>query len=96
MNYDIADNVPVDYSDLQTLIVCSVRYAAGRRSYIVRLIKDIIFTYSDYMSTSTLHNIEQEIKEVLEKQAGDQCDLDDWKLAVDHINTVLLRKEANL
>lgn len=92
---DNLDNVPVDFTDLQTLIVCSVRYAAGRRSYIVRLIKDIIFGYSDHMSTSTLHNIEQEIKETLEHKAGDQCDLDDWKLALEHINTVLLRKEAN-
>ena len=78
--------------DIEVLLVCSVRYAIGRRTYIVGEVCDIVRSQK-HLSEKCLNNIIKTIErakaeekilyihkphKTLLKPLGDDCDKQDW------------------
>lgn len=70
----------VNKSELETLLVCSVRYALGRRSYIVSDVCRIAGSYLPHISDQTLVVISRDIQSALSTGcAGDDVDHQSWE-----------------
>ena len=63
-----AAGVPLDH--LWTMIVSTVRYALGRRSYIVAETADIVRTYFPLFTVAQVEQLTKEIKEALKLAEG--------------------------
>ena len=71
-------------NDINTLIICSFRYALGRKTYVVQEIIDIIHRHYDDLNFSAKNLIVREIrKEIVCNNAGMTCDQRDWQLCHD-------------
>ena len=79
--------VPVDFNDFNTIIICAVRYAIGRRTYITNDISNIVECYINNLTASTLNNIKREIKNA--PSLGDDCDAVCWRSLLKTINETL-------
>ena len=65
--------------DLNTLILCSFRYALGRRSYIVQEISDLIVRYIDEIQPWVKEKIIKEVEDSFRrKELGMKCDIETW------------------
>ena len=66
--------------ELNTLLVCSFRYALGRMTYIVSEIVRIILRHKEELQPKTKKLMIREIKWALDhNQAGMQCDRQQWE-----------------
>lgn len=69
----------VDEKDLQILLVCSFRYALGRRTYMPSLVSEIIQEHVGALSKSDKIQILEDIRKAkATKTAGDSCDVETW------------------
>ena len=76
--------------DFEFMVLCSLRYTLGRRSYVVGWFKDIVAQYKTLLSTETLKLV---IKEVSEKDdLGMQQDIMCWGEVVDLCNREIQRR----
>jgi hypothetical protein len=55
-------NIDITDEDFGTIVNCAVRYALGRRTYIVSTVSDFITPLFPYLSSKTLWNIQKDIK----------------------------------
>lgn len=72
--------IQINEKELQTLIVCSVRYAVGRMSYVTTEIADMVKEYEPWLSEQTKRLIIEEINfEERVDNLGMSCDAWTWK-----------------
>lgn len=80
----------LNHAEAQALIICSFRYALGRRSYIVSEICDIIKKNMDNLEHETKKLMYTEIQDALSLgHAGDQVDSVDWEMLKDVLHESL-------
>jgi len=66
-------------SELQTLIIFSLRYALGRRTAAVTDCSLLIIKYWNKLDDWAKELIKKEIKEAVRRNlAGDECDVNEW------------------
>ena len=81
--------------DLDTLLVCSFRYALGRSTYIVHDVCEIIKTYSKLLSSNSLILIQREIMDAINRnQAGMRMDIEEWTVLTQEIGAYLENKHV--
>lgn len=69
----------IENCELETLLVCSFRYALGRRSYIVSDVAYLILVYKDVLHQNTKELITDEIRLAISSgEAGMDCDIVEW------------------
>jgi len=79
-------------ADACTVLVCSVRYAMGRRSYVVGEVIDVLKRYHRAMSREQFKRLRDEISEELRRSRvagihlGDKMDDDAWTDCVAWMN----------
>lgn len=88
----------VNSADMWTLLMCSVRYAMGRRSYMPSTVADLVRKHVDVLDDHNLLQIQKEVFEELARAErcgetlGDQVDHDGWKEFVAWIRRELVRR----
>lgn len=81
MNYEI------DGSDFACMIICSVRYATGRMTYVVHEVADIVRKHMKDLRDDTLIILDRDIRRELERgNYGMECDLRIWNGLLDEID----------
>ena len=79
--------------DLWTLIICGVRYAMRRRSYMPSLVCEIFRRHSEHLTGQQVRQIRDEVAEGLRVDAehpgymGSPCDVDEWRRLVAWIDS---------
>lgn len=73
-------------SDYETIILCAIRYALGRRTYIVSLVCGYVASQIDTLSAECLSLIVRDIKNQEPWGYGDECDKRDWVDLLSKIN----------
>jgi len=79
-------------SDFEFLLVASLRYGIGRRSYAVSLIADVVKQNIPYLSTPALQNYAREIKETTDY--GDEMDRITWFNLLYSLNEEIYNKRG--
>lgn len=89
---DLADD------NFGTMLVCAVRYAIGRRSYMPSLVCDFITPLLPYLRPNTLGCMERDIIEHGEYGFGygDRCDEVAWMRLYSKIRHVMTEREIEL
>jgi hypothetical protein len=78
--------------DLWTMLLCTIRYAMGRRSYITGLTRDLVKQYRKYLEPTELDQIKREVSKEVEqceqdgRTLGDPPDHKIWKQLVKDLN----------
>lgn len=68
------------HSVLSDLIICSFRYALGRKTYITSSISDLLIKCKSQLNEQDRKLIIREIEEAIRNdRAGMQCDVVSWK-----------------
>ena len=72
--------ISISNSDFETMLFCAVRYALGRKTYVVNSIVGTIHQQWTNITERTLEQIAREILEYKDthKVLGHQCDERDW------------------
>jgi hypothetical protein len=88
----VADGyVVVGRDDMWTFLLCTIRYAMGRRSYITGLVSDMYRTYREILTPDQRRQIAREVRRETEMQEqvgrtlGDKCDHAGWVALVAEI-----------
>lgn len=63
-------------TDFQTICICAVRYALGRRTYVTGIVADFVSNYIKSFDRNTLSVILRDIDEA--HDLGDTCDAESW------------------
>lgn len=63
----------------ETLIICSERYALGRRTYIVKTVTTYIEKNLSHLSDKALCCLERDIRKPFGNYYGDAIDEEEWK-----------------
>lgn len=85
-------HAPVSPDDLWTLILCTVRYAMGRQTYIVGLAADMVRRYGASLDQRQVAQIAREIRDALAfeerlgRQLGADMDHREWQRLADEID----------
>jgi len=67
-------------ADLADLLLCSFRYALGRRTYITSAMSEYLRTYWHCLPRYWQELVQREIREAIEGGcAGDACDEQSWR-----------------
>ena len=69
--------------DVGAVLICAVRYGLGRRTYITKLISDVIIPIVPQMNNKNLCVMERDIVEQERFGYGDECDKDEWMKLLD-------------
>lgn len=83
---------PVAPIDMWIMLIATVRYSLGRRSYMPSLSGELVARYSSYLTRDQLLQIASEIENELNlysrlgKTLGDPCDEETWRN-----NVILIR-----
>jgi hypothetical protein len=93
----------VTISDLNfwMMILSTLRYAMGRRSYITSLVPELVIQYQDVLEVQQLRQIQQEVVEELRKYnevgrtMGDKCDDDGWFKFVLDLGRIITNRAAS-
>lgn len=64
--------------DVGAVLICAVRYGLGRRTYITKLISDVIIPIVPEMNDKNLCVMERDIIEQERYGYGDDCDKSAW------------------
>ena len=76
----------LDDKELGTLLVCSVRYALGRRSYIVSDVCSIVKANRHRLAPLDRSVIIRDVREALvTSDAGDACDRRSWEELIESL-----------
>lgn len=65
-------------TDHELVLLCAVRYALGRRTYIVGLVCDFITSQIHTLSQACLNSLIKDIKDQERFGYGDECDEARW------------------
>lgn len=66
-------------ADIHCLMICSVRYAVGRKTYVVYEVAEIVKKNLPHLRDDTLLILDRDIRRELERgNYGMQCDLEIW------------------
>ena len=65
-------------TDYENILISAIRYALGRRTYIVKLTVDYVIPELDKLSDNCKKVIKKDIIEQSRLGLGDECDKDDW------------------
>lgn len=79
-------------SDYETIILCAVRYALGRRTYIVSLVCEYVASQIHTLSADCLSLIIRDIEDQEPWGYGDECDKRDWMNLLRKINVERSRR----
>lgn len=73
--------------DLDTLILCAVRYSIGRQTYMPSLVQRITLTHLEQVSPGTKVTLAREIDDHIRmyKHAGSEEDTKEWLLFKDKL-----------
>lgn len=88
------DAIPMS-DDLELMLSSAVRYALGRRTYIVSTTCNFITCCLDKLSERTLYVIKRDIEErrdMGDEYLGDECDRMNWINLLDRIQNRLLMR----
>ena len=92
-------NKTIELSDnLELMLNCAMRYAMGRRTYIVSTFCDYVKSIMKDLSLITLERMEQDFDDFAkyENSWGDECDRETWmRFKMDLDETIKKRKEQN-
>jgi len=80
----------ISNNDLRTLVVCAVRYALGRQTFMPSMIDEIVRRCMNRLEESTLSIIARDIDEELQMHAN-MCDAATWAKLRDDIRTQIKR-----
>lgn len=72
--------IEIDQDDFGTLCVCALRYCHGRRTYMPRLVQEIVSNHFENLRTKDLVVIRND--ETFQREIslwGDDCDKRDWE-----------------
>ncbi len=83
---------PLD-DDSCTILICAVRYAIGRRTYISAVVPPYVARYLEYMDDKSLYVLHRDIAEC--NDYGDDCDKASWMNLLDAINGEMNRRAKN-
>lgn len=62
--------------DFDLILICALRYALGRRTYITQVVADSIITQIPNLGFNSLKIMIRDIDST--QNLGDQCDIDNW------------------
>lgn len=65
-------------TNYEIILISAIRYALGRRTYIVKLTVDYVLSELDKLSENCKKVIRKDIIEQSRLGLGDECDTDDW------------------
>ena len=80
----------IEKNDMWVLLLSTVRYSFGRRTYMSSLAPELVFRYIDYLSKGQLQQIKEEVEKeinchkVMEEEhiqkdwLGHECDVLSW------------------
>ena len=71
--------------DLSAMLVCAVRYALGRRTYIVDWVCEFISNNTNLLIEKDKKVIIRDIEQQKEYGYGDKCDEEDWLALLDYL-----------
>lgn len=83
--------------ELESMLISSVRYALGRRTYIVSQTVDYLIPLLPYLSEWFLRNVLKDLWEIsssTEWDRGDPCDYRDWARLWAKIGDELTERES--
>ena len=72
-------------SDISAMLVGAVRYALGRRSYIVNWTCEFIRNNKHLLTEKDIQIIIKDIKEQKQYGYGDKCDEECWLILLDYL-----------
>lgn len=73
--------IKVEQKDLSSLLLCTFRYALGRRTYIVNECCEWLTEYWDIIPEGWREQIHSDIRHAIEHDmAGDKCDVESWRM----------------
>lgn len=70
-------------SNTELIMSCALRYALGRRTYIVSVVVDYIISAIPHMSEQCRRVMIKDIRECT--NYGDECDKEDWMRLLDEL-----------
>ena len=74
--------------DLSVMLVCAVRYALGRRTYIVAWVCEFIRNNTDLLTERSKMAIIRDIEQQKDYGYGDECDKECWLALLDYLKEV--------
>lgn len=83
--------------ELESMLISSVRYALGRRTYIVSQTVDFLFPLIPYLSEWFLRNVLTDLGNQIKYgvgSVGDPCDFRDWARLWGRIGDELKERES--
>jgi hypothetical protein len=76
----VTDDFAVGRASLSILLVCSFRYALGRRTYVVTDVANLLRVHADALTRAEFQQIADDIDHAIaHKLAGDDCDVREWR-----------------
>ncbi len=84
-----------DNNDMWILLMSTIRYSIGRKTYMSSLAGELVLKYHPYLTKDQLlqivEEIERELKlsEVNSDYLGDKCDHESWKENLQKINRLI-------
>jgi len=85
--------------DLWVLLISTVRYSMGRRTYMTSLAWELVQTYNQALTDPQLEQVIDEIEKELAIEAGHStghmgmaCDVESWKRGVLELKAILERR----
>lgn len=82
-------SVRVNQSEMNDLLLCSFRYALGRRSCITQTIADLIIKFEGVLTDYSKEIIFREITKAFdENKGGMQCDVEEWFRVYKHLRGI--------
>lgn len=79
--------IEISSGELEDLLVCSFRYALGRRSYVSGTIANLLIKYKNNLTKRQQYQICAEINEAIpDGRAGMQMDIHEWIRVTEEFN----------
>jgi len=80
--------------EFELLVNCAVRYALGRRTYVVSEICNFLIERKKDLSINCIKTILSDIKNQIDLSLGDRCDEKEWMNLLNTLGNFLIEKEA--
>lgn len=88
----------VELSDMWILLLATIRYSLGRRTYMSSFSGELVVKYQDYLNTQQLKQIVEEIEKKLHLaensgiMLGDKYAHSNWKKTVSNIQEIIYKR----
>lgn len=77
-----------EIDDLSVMLVCAVRYALGRRTYIVQWVCEFVRNNTNLLTERSKMAIIRDIEQQKDYGYGDECDKECWLALLDYLRKV--------